>query len=81
MQSCCLKGDYKLAVLRSDKFLDRATLDLLYTLTMRSVLEYCIVIYYHSITEVLKFRLAQLQYRAVFCILYFAHKSISTIKR
>ena len=64
MQNCCSKANGKLAVLRSVKFLDRATLDLLYKLTIRSVLEYCIVVYYHSLTEVQKFRLAQVQYRA-----------------
>ena len=64
VQNCCLKANGKLAVLRSVKFLDRATLDLLYKLTIRSVLEYCIVVYYHSLTEVQKFRLAQVQYRA-----------------
>ena len=60
----CLKANGKLALLRSVKFLDRATLDLLYKLTIRSVLEYGIVVYYHSLTLTQKARLAQVQYRA-----------------
>ena len=51
IQTACLKANGKLAVLRSVKFLDRATLDLLYKLTIRSVLEYGLVVYYTSLTQ------------------------------
>ena len=47
-----LKANGKLAVLRSVKFLARATLDLLYKLTVRSVLEYGMIVYFHSLTQV-----------------------------
>ena len=53
-----------MAVLRSVKFLDRATLDLLYKLTIRSVLEYALVVYYNSVTKNQQLRLSQVQYRA-----------------
>ena len=64
VQVTCLKANGKLAVLRSVKFLDRATLDLLYKLTNRSVLEYGLVIYYNSLTQNQQLRLSQVQYRA-----------------
>ena len=59
-----LKANGKLAVLRSVKFLDRATLDLLYKLTVRSVLEYGMIVYYHSLTQIQLARLNRVQYRA-----------------
>ena len=64
VQMACLKANGKLAVLHSVKFLDRATLDLLYKLTTISVLEYGIVVYYHSLTLAQISRMAQVQYRA-----------------
>ena len=64
IQTACLKANGKLAVLRSVKFLDRATLDLLYKLTIRSVLEYGLVVYYNSLTQNQQLRLSQVQYRA-----------------
>ena len=59
-----LKANYKLSVLRSVKFLDRSTLDLLYKLTVRSVLDYGLVVYYNALTAAEISRLRQLQYRA-----------------
>ena len=59
-----LKANGKLAVLRSVKFLDRATLDLLYKLTVRSVLEYGMIVYFHSLTQTQLARLTRVQYRA-----------------
>ena len=44
IQATILKANGKLSVLRSVKFLDRATLDLLYKLTIRSVLEYGMIV-------------------------------------
>ena len=64
VQSACIKANGKLAVLRSVKFLDRSTLDLLYKLTVRSVLEYGVVVYYHSLNSCQLKRLSQVQYRA-----------------
>ena len=60
----CLRANRKLAVLRSVRFLDRATLDLLYKLTVRSVIEYAMVVYYNSLKQTQIKRLDQIQYRA-----------------
>ena len=59
---CWING--KLAVLRSCKFLDRSTLDMLYKITIRSVIKYGLVVYFHSLTQCQKRRLSQVQYRA-----------------
>ena len=64
VQEACLKANGKLAVLRSVKFLDRATLDLLYKLTVRSVLEYGMITYYHCLKSTQVKKLSQVQYRA-----------------
>ena len=64
IHSTLLKANGKLAVLRSVKFLDRATLDLLYKLTIRSVLEYGMIVYFHSLTQTQQARLSRVQYRA-----------------
>ena len=60
----CLRANGKLAVLRSVKFLSRSTLDLLYKLTVRSVVDYGLIIYYQTLKVTEKARLDQLQYRA-----------------
>ena len=53
-----------MAVLRSVKFLKRNTLDLLYKLTVRSVIDYGLVIYFHTLKQTQKAKLYQVQYRA-----------------
>ena len=60
----CLKANRKLAVLRSVRYLSRSTLDLLYKLTVRSVIDYGLVVYFHSLKVTQVARLSQLQYRA-----------------
>ena len=45
----CLKANRKLAVLRQIKLLKRHTLDVLYKLTVRSVVDYALPVYYHSL--------------------------------
>ena len=60
----CLRANGKLAVLRSVKFLSRSTLDLLYKLTIRSVIDYGLIIFYHTLKTTEVARLNQLQYRA-----------------
>ena len=60
----CLKANGKLAVLRHSKFLNRLTLDLLYKITVRSVIDYGLVVYYQTLTSTEKARLDQVQYRA-----------------
>ena len=59
-----MKANCKLSDLRSVKFLDRSTLDVLYKLTVRSVLDYGLIIYYNALTSAEISRLRQLQYRA-----------------
>ena len=48
VQQTGLRANGKLAVLQYCKFLDRSTLDMLYKITSRSILEYGLVVYFHS---------------------------------
>ena len=59
-----LKANRKLAVLRSVKLLNRQTLDLLYKLTVRSVIDYALPVYYNSLKLTDLARLDNIQYRA-----------------
>ena len=45
----CLKANRKLAVLRNVKFLKRNTLDLLYKITVRSVIDYALPSYANNL--------------------------------
>jgi hypothetical protein len=60
----CLKANKKLAVLRSVKLLSRQTLDLLYKLTVRSVVDYALPVYYKCLKVTDLARLENLQYKA-----------------
>ena len=60
----CLKANRKLAVLRSVKMLKRGTLDLLYKITVRSVIDYALPLYGNNLKQSDLARLEQLQYRA-----------------
>ena len=60
----CLKANRKLSVLRQVKQLQRSTLDVLYKTTVRSVIDYGILVYYHSLTQADKNRIDKLQYNA-----------------
>ena len=60
----CLKANKKLAVLRSVKLLSRQTLDLLYKLTVRSVVDYALPVYYKCLKITDLARLENLQYKA-----------------
>ena len=44
--------------------MDRKTLDILYKVTVRSTLEYGIIIFHHTLTQNNKKRLDQIQYKA-----------------
>ena len=59
-----LRANRKLNVLRSVGHLGRKTLDILYKLTVRSCLDYGLHIIYNSLSQQLKKRLSQIQYRA-----------------
>ena len=60
----CLKANRKLAVLRSVKLLNRQTLDLLYKLTVRSVVDYALPVYYKCLKVTDLARLENIQYKA-----------------
>ena len=60
----CMSGYRKLAVLRSVKLLQRNTLDLLYKLTIRSIIDYGHVVYGTSLKVSDLKRYEQIQYRA-----------------
>ena len=60
----CLKANRKLSVLRSVKLLNRQTLDILYKLTVRSVIDYALPVYYNSLCKTDIGRLENVQYRA-----------------
>ena len=60
----CLKANKKLSVLRNVKILKRKTLDLLYKVTVRSVIDYALPIYSNTLKQTELARLEQIQYRA-----------------
>jgi hypothetical protein len=60
----CLKANRKLAVLRNVKFLKRNTLDLLYKITVRSVIDNALLTYANNLKLTDFARLDRLQYRA-----------------
>ena len=60
----CLKANRKLSVLRSVKLLNRKTLDLLYKITVRSVIDYALPVYHKNLKQTDIARLEKLQYRA-----------------
>ena len=60
----CLKANRKLAVLRKVKMLNRKTLDILYKVTVRSVIDYALPVYYHSLKVSEKAKLDKIQYAA-----------------
>ena len=60
----CLKANRKLSVLRTVKMLSRQTLDVLYKLTVRSVIDYALPVYCNTLNQSELSRLENLQYRA-----------------
>ena len=60
----CLRANRKLAVLRNVKMLKRKTLDLLYKVTVRSVIDYALPIYANTLKQTELARLERVQYRA-----------------
>ena len=60
----CLKANRKLSALRSVKLFNRQTLDLLYKLTVRSVLDYALPVYCKCLKITDMARLDNLQYKA-----------------
>ena len=73
----CLKANKKLSVLRSVKLLNRQTLDLLYKLTVRSVIDYALPGYHKNLKQTDIARLENLQHRAAKMVtgaLHFTYK-------
>ena len=64
IQELCIKANKKLSVLRSVKYLNRQTLDMLYKVTVRSVVDYALPVYFNSLRQTEIVRLEKLQYRA-----------------
>ena len=60
----CLRATAKLAVLRSVSYLSRSTLEILYKLQTRSLIDYGLCIYYNNLKQQDIYRLNQIQYRA-----------------
>ena len=60
----CLRANRKLAVLRSIKYIQRRTLDLLYKITIRSVIDYALPVYWHTLKASEQNRLEQIQYKS-----------------
>ena len=60
----CLRANRKLSVLRSVKFLKRNTFDLLYKITVRSIIDYALPIYSNNLKLTDLARLDRLQYKA-----------------
>ena len=60
----CIKANRKLSVLRSVKQLSRKTLDLLFKLTVRSLLDYSLPLFGNNLRQSDISRLEKLQYRA-----------------
>ena len=58
----CLRANRKLAVLRRVKYLKRHTLDLLYKITVSSIIDYGLVLYYYNCTVKDKAKYAKMQY-------------------
>ena len=64
IQHICMKANYKLAVLRSVKYLLRPVLDILYKLQIRSVIDYGLIIFYSTLKQSDIARLNRIQYRS-----------------
>ena len=60
----CLKATKKLSVLRNVRFLKRNTLDMLYKITVRSVIDYALPVYANNLKLTELARLDRLQYKA-----------------
>ena len=60
----CLKANRKISVLRSVKLLSRQTLDILYKLTVRSIIDYALPVYCNNLRKNELARLDNVQYRA-----------------
>ena len=65
IKQVCLKANRKLSVLRSVKLLSRQTLDVLYKITVRSVIDYALPVYLKTLKQTEIARLENIQYKIV----------------
>jgi hypothetical protein len=63
----CLEANRKLFVLRSIKLLKRKTLDLLYKITVRSVIDYALPVHHKNLKQTDIARLEKLPYSGKHC--------------
>ena len=64
INNICLKANKKLSVLRHVRYLKRNTLDLLYKITVRSIIDYALPVYANNLRLTELARLDRIQYRA-----------------
>ena len=64
LKQVCLRANQKLGVLRHIKLLQRHTLDILYKVIVRSIVDYGLPIYFNSLNVADKERLERIQYNA-----------------
>ena len=64
VQYVCLRADRKLEVLRSIKFIQRRILDFLYKITICSVIDYALPVYWHTLNLSEKNKVEQIQYKS-----------------
>ena len=64
MHKLCICANAELAVLLSVKYLSRSTLDILYRLQIRSLIDDGLVIFYHQLKQTEVASLDQIQYKA-----------------
>ena len=62
IHNVCLKANRKLSVLKRVQNLQRSTLDLLYKITVRSVLDYSLFVYFHNLNQLDVEKLNRIQY-------------------
>ena len=64
MQEICLRANAKISVLRNIRFLNRKTLDLIYKVIVRSIIDYGLPIYANNFKVTELARLERVQYKA-----------------
>merc|ERR1712105_30826 len=74
----CLRANRKLAVLRKVKMLSRHTLDILYKIAVRSIIDYALPVYYHSLKVTDKAKLDRIQYAAAKLVTGVQHQASRT---
>ena len=74
----CMRANRKLAVLRKNRMLSRHTLDILYKITVRSIIDYALPVYFHSLKVTEKAKLDKIQYAAAKVVTGVRHQASRT---